>query len=823
MIKSTYEQLAKTIDEKMVPIITWLKKHGVNTTPRLWWMYALIVSIFAYANYYQKIYDYITEHYDAYLRKFYNALSNNWLNVLFLIGIIYLTIVVLRTIIKDRLFSWQRLFVEIFALVVLLYHNQWVFATLPLCGNYKGLFIAVFAILVFAELLKYKLQVPNNAENNPDVLGYIADDDFSAEEDHERRVNLCQEIVNRVLVTDISKESFSVGITGGWGTGKTTMLNSIKDSIGDRAYVVEFNPWNSQSASQIITDFFSEIRNSLSDNYRTLAKPIMRYANLLADIPLNPVEKWVVSKVSGYVENDLSGSKELLSRELKKLDRPLVVLIDDTDRLESSEMFEVLRLVRNTAKLPNVIYFVAYDKTYLVGQLKEKHIPDAAQYVEKIFPLEIAMPYAEKHMLISALYYDINKMLHSTQFTDWLYRNMSYADMTSAVEILGSYRQVKRFARIYVTELRYMQSVFKKSELNIIDLFWLTMLQLTSHKTYESMFRSPESILDAEAEGNLRVYKLKDPLPESLKDDTKKILTKLFSRNNSPVNNGIRYCDNYFNYFYMGLERGRISIQELEELLSAGEEIDNKMKEVCNKKSSQSIYHRLNGYNFKRDDLHSVISYFTVLTAWMNLQSHHLMSFLFAERLTIYYIEEVYRKEFSNWFVHRMESIINATNNFHQVSEVLNKLYPMYPIDMDGDEAIVRHTHVISPDSIKCLCRLVFTKYLEHHPNEDAYNILDKGTPIGSLYRSFSLATEYYIPDDASFFQNFVIDDMIAYFEQHKSLNYQKASQFFELTEEDRQSGYADEISMQKSQDKEFLFGTDGNKFAEYLDKCFIH
>ena len=91
MIKSTYEQLAKTIDEKMVPIITWLKKHGVNTTPRLWWMYALIVSIFAYANYYQKIYDYITEHYDAYLRKFYNALSNNWLNVLFLIGIIYLT------------------------------------------------------------------------------------------------------------------------------------------------------------------------------------------------------------------------------------------------------------------------------------------------------------------------------------------------------------------------------------------------------------------------------------------------------------------------------------------------------------------------------------------------------------------------------------------------------------------------------------------------------------------------------------------------------------------------------------------------------------
>lgn len=813
----------KSFANAKVKIIDFLVRYGVNTLPRIWWVFTLLIAMVGYGYYVERIYKFITKYYDVYLLKVYHAFDHTWLNILFFLGIIVTAISAGNSIRKDRLFSWKRLFVEIFVLETLLYNNQWQFAEIAFGFDYKRLLIIICGGLILLELVKHSFHKAPSPTPDKEFRCYITDDDFNPEEDFQRRKKLAEEIVNRVLNTNLSKESFSVGITGGWGTGKSTMLSNIKEAIGKRAYIVEFNPWNSQTPSQIITDFFSEIRNSLSDNYRTLAKPIMRYANQLADIPLNPVEKWVVSKVSGYVENDLSGSKEFLSKELKKLDRPLVVLIDDTDRLESGELFEVLRLVRNTAKLPNVIYFVAYDKSYLVGQLKEMHIPDAAQYVEKIFPLEIAMPYAEKHMLISAMYYNLNLMLRTTKFTDWLYGNMSYANMTTAVEILGSYRQIKRFACIYVTELCYMQSVFKKSELNIIDLFWLTLMQLTSHETYERMFRSPESILASEVEGSLRVFKLKDHLPESLQDDTKTILTKLFSPKDSHVNNGIRYCDNYFNYFYMGLERGCISLQEVEELLSAGDKIDRLMEETCSKKSSQSIYHRLNGCNFNRENLQSVISYFMVLTAWMNHQRHHLMGFLFAERLTISYVKEEYREKFCEWFDHRMESIINVTFNFHQIAEVLNKLYPIYPTEVDGDDTVVRQTHVISSASIKKLCRKLFTKYLEHNPNEDAYSILDKGTPLGSLYRSFSVATEYYIPDDVSYFQNFVIDDVIAYFDQHKSRHYQKARQFFELSEEDRQSGYADEISMQNSQDKEILFGTGGDKFTEYLDKCFIH
>ena len=820
IIKSIYNTILEFYKEKEAIVVAFFKKYGVNTAPKVWWVFAFVLFIASYGYYYSKLYSYIAENYDEKLRKFYNALGHEWLNWLFLLVIFYLVFIAAKAICKDKLFSWKRLLVELACLFTLVYHNQWMFAKLPFGGSYKGLLIAVLVAFVILEFVKFVWHKKPEHQVPYENYKYITDDDFNAEEDYQRRVKLAEGIVNRALATDISKESFSIGITGGWGTGKTTMLESVKKAIGDKAYIVEFNPWNSQNASQIITDFFSDIRSSLSKNYRTLAKPIMRYANLLADIEMNPVEKWAVSKVAGYAEKDLSGSKEHLSHELKKLDRPLVVLIDDTDRLESDEMFEVLRLVRNTAKLPNVIYFVAFDKSYLVSQLSKKNIPDAAQYVEKIFPMEIAMPYAEKHLLISALYYDINQMAKNEKLTNWLYQNISYANMILAVEILGSYRQVKRFARIFITEVSYMNTMFKKTELSLTDLFWLTLIQLTDHVVYETMFRSPEEYFTIDPNNN-RIYKLKDQLSEAAIGNTKKLLDRLFTSNNSNINNGLKYIDNYYNYFYMGLEKGKISISEFETLMNAGAEIDNKMAELCTKKTPQSIYHRLSAYKLKQnEDIERLKNYFTVLTAWMCLQEHHLMKFMFKEKLTQYYVKEEDRQAMCQWFKQRITTVVNTTRNFQQIAEALANLYPLYPTDFDG-EIDIKHWHVVSADDIKELCRHTFKKYLEKHPNEDAYNIMDKGTELGKLYRTFSVTTDFYAPDDVSQYENFAIDEAISYFSQHKSEKYNKAKTRFELTEDDQRSGYADEISQHYLEDKEFLFGSDGMKFDEYLEKCF--
>ena len=44
------------------------------------------------------------------------------------------------------------------------------------------------------------------------------------------------------------------------------------------------------------------------------------------------------------------------------LDKPIVVILDDIDRLETSEIRDVFKLVRLTASFPNILYLMAFDR-----------------------------------------------------------------------------------------------------------------------------------------------------------------------------------------------------------------------------------------------------------------------------------------------------------------------------------------------------------------------------------------------------------------------------------------------------------------------------
>ena len=49
----------------------------------------------------------------------------------------------------------------------------------------------------------------------------------------------------------------------------------------------------------------------------------------------------------------------------KKVDKPILIFIDDVDRLEKEELSALLKLIRNTADFPKLFYIIAADDTYL--------------------------------------------------------------------------------------------------------------------------------------------------------------------------------------------------------------------------------------------------------------------------------------------------------------------------------------------------------------------------------------------------------------------------------------------------------------------------
>src|SRR5690606_39707911 len=58
----------------------------------------------------------------------------------------------------------------------------------------------------------------------------------------------------------------------------------------------------------------------------------------------------------------LEKEKAQIQEELRKLERKIVVFVDDLDRLEPNEVVEVLRLVRAVVDFPNVIYVLCYSR-----------------------------------------------------------------------------------------------------------------------------------------------------------------------------------------------------------------------------------------------------------------------------------------------------------------------------------------------------------------------------------------------------------------------------------------------------------------------------
>ncbi|WP_439410039.1 P-loop NTPase fold protein [Bradyrhizobium sp. DASA03076] len=65
-------------------------------------------------------------------------------------------------------------------------------------------------------------------------------------------------------------------------------------------------------------------------------------------------------------DESLTGLKSRLMKELAAVDVPIVVLIDELDRVEDDEIRTVAQLVRSVADFPGISYVLAYDSKRVI-------------------------------------------------------------------------------------------------------------------------------------------------------------------------------------------------------------------------------------------------------------------------------------------------------------------------------------------------------------------------------------------------------------------------------------------------------------------------
>lgn len=132
-------------------------------------------------------------------------------------------------------------------------------------------------------------------------------------EDQLGRAHLAQHVADMLRAAPAA-HSIVFGLSGSWGSGKTSVLNMVRELLGkddDPPVIVRFNPWNYPVGTDLVRPFLnllaSEIRNARSSEAaKKLAEDAVEaigdYANALDPIippQLGVLGGWRISLARG--------------------------------------------------------------------------------------------------------------------------------------------------------------------------------------------------------------------------------------------------------------------------------------------------------------------------------------------------------------------------------------------------------------------------------------------------------------------------------------------------------------------------------------------
>lgn len=198
-----------------------------------------------------------------------------------------------------------------------------------------------------------------------------------------------------------SDDGIVIGVTGPWGSGKTSVLRLLAEDLKDQAAVIWFEPWLFTHTDELVSRFFEELAGQLTRGRRRRLK---RLGKAVADYghAVSPAVTVVGDPLGRLLElpktfadqrrGTAMEQRQRLRTALSQHDQQIVVLIDDIDRLDPEEVREVLRLVKLVADLPNVVHVLSYDRRRVERALDGSGDETGRAFLEKIIQASARVP-----------------------------------------------------------------------------------------------------------------------------------------------------------------------------------------------------------------------------------------------------------------------------------------------------------------------------------------------------------------------------------------------------------------------------------------------
>ena len=328
------------------------------------------------------------------------------------------------------------------------------------------------------------------------------------EQDRLGRRSFAEAIARQVRAVP-AEHGFTIAVVGEWGSGKTSILNMVAETLNDdvdAVAVLRFNPWLFSSADDLVARFFRELSAQLGQNRSERLKDVAKALSSLGQslAPLSPVTGTtgvanLFTKLTDHWTKppSLLDERDHLRQALAESDLRVVVLVDDIDRLEVGETREIMRLVRLTSDLPNVVFLLAFDRRHVARSLGENEI-EGRPYLDKIVQVSYDLPNVCEAILPGMLLPWLDELMQGRDLAR-LDREVWGRVLYDVIKpLLGNLRDVKRYLYSIPVTLDTIGQ-----EVALADLLGLEALRILRPSLFDELRAHAECLVHSESESRL--------------------------------------------------------------------------------------------------------------------------------------------------------------------------------------------------------------------------------------------------------------------------------------------------------------------------------
>ncbi|RZA15261.1 MAG: hypothetical protein EOP10_26690, partial [Proteobacteria bacterium] len=472
---------------------------------------------------------------------------------------------------------------------------------------------------------------PNNTTPNPMINSdkakkTIADD----------KLELAADFIPRLAKITIewpSEDGIVVGIFGPWGIGKTTILNMLESYTKistnySQAIIAPFSPWFYSDDGALITSFFSTIAQELGKEpdkpWREKAEIGLKamgsfltvaskgFSLFGASLDLEQVKKGLdaaastakestdlinsLSQMAKNGEQKLRENREAVASALKELGATggrLLIFLDDIDRLNKNELFNIFRLIRTIKELPYTTIILAMDESRVRDILRTATSEGyGSDYLEKIIQIPIHIPLPSFRKMAALLSEELKETFSklNSELPAELTMNEHYT--ANELSIITRELETPRDLARYINSIKSLLLAGNDPDLNPTDAALIEALHTFHPDVYDRVRRNPsffterheyKNQTDINAARELTLNRIirgtEQQTSSTNEENIREILSALFgdltrksrstNQTDDRVKRRIRSPEYFGNFFRYSATKGRLSTKATSEAAKA--------------------------------------------------------------------------------------------------------------------------------------------------------------------------------------------------------------------------------------------------------------